>query len=65
MRGVATLVVVLGLVAGLTACGGGGEAEPTATPTGTPTAAAHSTPWPIPAFPTIIPDITATPPSSP
>ena len=51
MRGVAALAIILGLVAGLTACGGGGEAQPTATGATTTAAAAHAT---------IIPDTAAT-----
>lgn len=43
MRGVAALAVVLGLAASLTACGGGDEAEPSATAKTTPAVAADST----------------------
>jgi len=51
VRCVAILAVALGLVGGLTACGGGEEAEPIATAATTATAVAHET---------IIPDTTAT-----
>ena len=59
------LALLLLLVAGLTACGGGGEAEPTATAATTATAAAHATAWPALPLPTIIPDTAASPTASP